>query len=103
MQFKSFLAISAASVSLAAGLAAPAHAQSVGSTDFDKEIVVTGARSGTQAVGGIAAPDTATAKAILTQDNIQHQNPGQTILDTINQIPGATSRTTMPMARRAAR
>ena len=86
------LAMSTAST-LAIGLAAistPAFAQSTGSIDFDKEIVVTGARSSVQAVAGISAPDTAKSKAVLTSENIERQNPGQTILDTINQIPGVS-------------
>lgn len=86
------LAMSTAST-LAIGLAAistPAFAQSTGSIDFDKEIVVTGARSTVQAVAGISAPDTAKSKAVLTSENIERQNPGQTILDTINQIPGVS-------------
>lgn len=73
-----------------AALSAPAFAQSTGSIDFEKEIIVTGTRSGTQEVAGISAPDTAKAKAVLTQENIERQNPGQTILDTINQIPGVS-------------
>lgn len=90
MQFKSFLAVTAATVPLAFGLAAPAFAQSTGSVDFDKEIIVTGTRSGVQEVGGISSPDSAKAKAVLTQENIARQNPGQTILDTINQIPSVS-------------
>ncbi|MFM6830501.1 MAG: TonB-dependent receptor plug domain-containing protein, partial [Novosphingobium sp.] len=90
MQFKSFLAVSAASVPLAFGLAMPAYAQSTGSVDFDKEIIVTGTRSGVQEVGGISAPDTAKAKAVLTQEYIARQNPGQTVLDTINAVPGVS-------------
>ncbi len=88
MQLKTFLAISAASLPIA--IASPAMAQSTGSIDFDTPIIVTGARTSTQAVAGIAAPDTAKAKAVLTQENIQRQNPGQTILDTINQVPGVS-------------
>jgi len=67
-----------------------AFAQSTGSVDFEEEteIVVTGSR--TQDVGGITAPDTTKAKAALTQEVIAHQNPGQTILDTINLIPGVS-------------
>lgn len=90
MQLKFLLAASAASVSLACGLAAPAYAQSTGSIEFEKEIVVTGTRGTVQAVGGVSAPDTAKAKAVLTQENIERQNPGQTILDTINQVPGVS-------------
>jgi iron complex outermembrane receptor protein len=69
-----------------------ALAQSTGSTDFDEEeteIVVTGSR-GTQQVGGVAAPDTTKAKAALTSELIARQNPGQTILDTVNVIPGVS-------------
>lgn len=86
-------ALSTAASSIAIGVAAlstPAFAQSTGSIDFEKEIIVTGTRSGTQEVAGVSAPDTAKAKAVLTQENIERQNPGQTILDTINQIPGVS-------------
>ena len=82
-------ALSTAASTLAIGIAAvatPALAQSTGSTEFEKDIVVTGTR-GPQQVAGISAPDTAKAKAVLTQENLAHQNPGQTVLDSINQIP----------------
>ena len=65
-----------------------AFAQSTGSVDFEKEIVVTGTR--VQAVGGVAAPDAAKSKAVLTQEIIARANPGQTILDTINLVPGVS-------------
>ena len=83
-------ALSAAASTLAIGIAAlpgAAFAQSSGTVDFEKEIVVTATNSKTQNVGGIAVPDTAKAKAVLTQENLAHQNPGQTVLDSINQIP----------------
>jgi iron complex outermembrane receptor protein len=68
---------------------AMAYAQSTGSQDFEEEtIVITGSR--TQEVGGVTAPDTTKAKAALTSEVIAHQNPGQTILDTINLIPGVS-------------
>jgi iron complex outermembrane recepter protein len=69
---------------------AMAFAQSTGSQDFEEEetIVITGSRS--QEVGGVTAPDTTKAKAALTQEVIARQNPGQTILDTINLIPGVS-------------
>jgi iron complex outermembrane recepter protein len=70
---------------------AMAFAQSTGSIDFEEDeeaIVVTGTR--VQDVGGVTAPDTTKAKAVLTQEVIARQNPGQTILDTINQIPGVS-------------
>lgn len=66
-----------------------AFAQSTGSVDFEEEvIVVSGSR--TQDVAGIQAPDATKAKAVLTQELIERQNPGQTILDTINVIPGVS-------------
>jgi iron complex outermembrane receptor protein len=69
---------------------AMAFAQSTGSVDFEEDnaIVITGNR--TQEVGGVTAPDTTKAKAALTQEIIGRQNPGQTILDTINLIPGVS-------------
>ncbi len=86
-------ALTSAASTLAIGFAAiasPAFAQSTGSVEFEKEIVVTGTRNSVQTVGGISSPDTAKAKAVLTQENLAHQNPGQTVLDSINQIPGVT-------------
>ncbi|RYE04356.1 MAG: TonB-dependent receptor [Sphingomonadales bacterium] len=69
---------------------ASALAQSTGSIDFDEgsEIVVTGVR--TVGVAGIESPDSSKAKAVLTQEYIARQNPGQTILDTINTVPGVS-------------
>jgi iron complex outermembrane receptor protein len=76
----------------ALALPSMAFAQSAGSVGFDEEegeaIVVTGTR--TSDVGGVQAPDTTKAKAALTSEIIQRQNPGQTILDTINLIPGVS-------------
>jgi len=68
-----------------------AFAQSTGTQDFEKKeeaIVITGARN--QQVGGVVAPDTSKAKAVLTQEYIARQNPGQTVLDTINVVPGVS-------------
>lgn len=75
--------------SAAAVLPTAAFAQSTSSQDFEQEaIIVTGTR--TQEVGGVQAPDTTKAKAVLTQEMIARQNPGQTILDTINVVPGVS-------------
>ncbi|QNN65641.1 TonB-dependent receptor [Sphingomonas rhizophila] len=66
-----------------------AFAQSTGSVDFEKEtVVVTGTR--TQDVGGIQSPDTSKAKAVVTQELISRNGPGQTVLDTINVVPGVS-------------
>ncbi len=65
-----------------------AFAQSTGTvtTEEEKEIVVTGTRS-LQNVNGVAVPDTTKAKGLITQELIQKQSPGQTILNVVNLIP----------------
>ncbi len=66
-----------------------AFAQSTGSRDAEEQaIIITGTR--TQTVGGVQTPDTPKAKAVLTQEMIARSNPGQTILDTINLVPGVS-------------
>ena len=87
MKFRQTLTASVALLPVAL-LSAPAFAQSTGSVDFGDEIVVTGARA--TDVAGIQSPDTSKAKSVLGQEVISRQNPGQTILDTINLVPGVT-------------
>jgi iron complex outermembrane receptor protein len=65
-----------------------AYAQSTGSADLDQEIVVTA--RGTKGVGGVQIPDTSKAKGVLTQEFIARQTPGNSILDTINSLPGVS-------------
>ena len=66
-----------------------AFAQSTGSTEFEKEtVVITGKR--TRSVGGVETPPTSKAKVVLSQEIIARQNPGQTILDTVNLVPGVS-------------
>jgi iron complex outermembrane receptor protein len=64
-------------------------AQSTGTvtTEEEREIVVTGTR-GLTGVEGVVVPDTTKAKGLLTQELIQKQSPGQTILNAINLVPG---------------
>ncbi len=88
MQVRYYLAASAAALSIAS-FSAPLFAQSTGSVDFEEEIVVTGT-TGPRQVEGVVSPDSSKAKAVLTQEIIENQNPGQTILDTINLIPGVS-------------
>ncbi len=65
------------------------YAQSTGTVDFEKQaIVVTGTRA--TSVGGVQTPDTPKAKVVLTQEIISRSNPGQSILDTINLVPGVS-------------
>ena len=87
MQIRYCLAASAVALSVAS-FSTAASAQSTGSVDFEEEIIVTGNRS--DEVAGVQAPDSTKAKAVLTQEFIERQNPGQTVLDTINQIPGVS-------------
>ncbi|MFL6748477.1 MAG: TonB-dependent receptor [Sphingomicrobium sp.] len=74
----------------AAAICAPtaAFAQSTGTTttEEEREIVVTATRAYT-GVDGIVVPDTTKAKGLITQELIQKQNPGQTILNVVNLIP----------------
>jgi iron complex outermembrane receptor protein len=66
-----------------------AFAQSTGTieTESEAEIVVTGTRV-QNGVEGIVAPDSTKARAVLTQEIIARQAPGQTILNTVNLVPG---------------
>ncbi|MEO6360801.1 MAG: TonB-dependent receptor, partial [Sphingomicrobium sp.] len=65
-----------------------AFAQSTGTVETEKEtIVVTGQRS-QRGVSGVVIQDATKAKGLLTQEFISKQNPGQTVLSTINFIPG---------------
>ncbi len=87
MKLRNMLVASVATLPIAL-FSTAAFAQSTGSVDFDNEIVVTG--SSATDVAGIASPDTSKAKSVLGQEVIARQNPGQTILDTINLIPGVS-------------
>lgn len=72
-------------------LPASAYAQSAGTIDAEEgaEIVVTGARANT-GVNGIVVPDTSKSRAVLTSEFINRQAPGQSINETINQLPGVS-------------
>jgi iron complex outermembrane recepter protein len=68
-----------------------AYAQSTGSVDFEKgtaDIVVTARAS--KGIDGIQSPNTTKAKGVLTQEFIAKQTPGNSILDTINNLPGVS-------------
>src|SRR6478609_9064043 len=70
--------------------ATAAHAQSTGSVDFENnEIIVTGSTVN-RGVEGVIVPDTSKAKQILTQEQLARNNPGQTVLDSINIVPGVS-------------
>ncbi|MEA3030099.1 MAG: iron complex outerrane recepter protein [Sphingomonadales bacterium] len=66
-----------------------ASAQSTGTVEMEKDtIVVTGTR--TRAVGGVETPNTSKTREVLNSEFIQHQTPGQSINETINQLPGVS-------------
>jgi iron complex outermembrane recepter protein len=88
MKMRYQLAASAVALSICS-FSTAAFAQSTGSVEFEEEIIVTGSL-GPQNVQGIQAPDSTKAKAVLTKELIERQNPGQTILDTINVVPGVS-------------
>jgi iron complex outermembrane recepter protein len=65
------------------------YAQSTGTIETEnREIIITGSKA--RSVGGVQTPDTPKAKVVLTQEMISRQNPGQSILDTINLVPGVS-------------
>ena len=75
--------------STAVFMPATAFAQSTGSVEAEKQaIIITGTR--TKEVGGVQNPNTPKAKVVLTQEIISRANPGQTILDTVNLVPGVS-------------
>jgi len=67
---------------------AAAFAQSTGTSTFENAIVVTGTRA--NGVGGVQVPDSTKARNVLNQDFISRQQPGQTIDDIINYLPGVS-------------
>ncbi len=83
-KFRILLAATVASGALSTG----AYAQSTGSIDFEKDIVVTGSRLA-EGIAGVQLPDTSKAKGVLTSELISTQGTN-TILNTINLIPGVS-------------
>src|SRR5690349_15232069 len=65
-----------------------AFGQSTGTTETENknQIVITGTRS--KSVGGVVAPAGVKTRAVLTQEFIAKQRPGQSIDETINMLPG---------------
>jgi iron complex outermembrane receptor protein len=87
MKTKLLLATSALT---ALGTPFAAHAQSAASTEIEanNEIVVSGTLN--RAVEGILIPQTPRARQVLTQEQLSRNAPGQTVLDSINIIPGVS-------------
>ena len=65
-----------------------AFAQSTGSIAVEEEtnVVVTGTR--TRDVNGITVPNTTRSQTVLNSEFIQRQSAGQSILNTVNLVPG---------------
>lgn len=83
---KKFLS-GAALTALSFSMAGVAHAQSSGSQAAEEElIVVTGARANID--GAIVAETVSKSRATITTEFIDRQAPGQTILQSVNLIPG---------------
>ena len=69
---------------------AAAFAQSTGSVEMDQgDVVVTAARP-TRGIAGVQIPDGTKARGVLSQEFIAKQTPGNSILDTINMLPGVS-------------
>ncbi|MEQ7873038.1 TonB-dependent receptor [Sphingomonas sp. ASV193] len=76
------------STAAAVVMPAAAFAQSTGTVEAEKDaIVVTGTRKA-KGTDGVVIQDSTKAKGLLTQEFIAKQSPGQTVLNTINYIPG---------------
>ncbi len=68
---------------------AAAFAQSAGTVEFEENaIVVTGTRE--RDVAGVEVPDTSKTRVALDAEFIQRQTPGQSINETINNLPGVS-------------
>ena len=64
-----------------------ALAQSTGTIDAEEEIIVTASRA-EEGVAGSITPDSPKARTVLTQEAITRRAAGQSILNTINVVPG---------------
>ena len=74
--------------STAAVFPTAAYAQSTGTVETEKDtIVITGTRA-QKGTDGVVIQDSTKAKGLITQEYIAKQSPGQTLLATINYIPG---------------
>ena len=90
MRSMTFTTTAASTIAIGfAVLAAPAFAQSTGSiaTEDEPSIVVTGARANA-GVDGFATPDSTKSRAVIGQELIERGGAGQSILSTINMVPG---------------
>jgi iron complex outermembrane recepter protein len=87
MHIRFYMAASVAAMSVA-GLTSAAHAQSTGSITTEEDVIVVTGTKAASGVSGVAVPDAVKPKVVLTQELISAQGSGQSILNTINQVPG---------------
>ncbi len=80
-KFLSGVALTALSISMTG----VAHAQSTASQTADEEIIVTGTR---RAFDGLQVETAPRARVTITDEYIETQAPGQTILNSLNLVPG---------------
>ncbi|GAA0383495.1 TonB-dependent receptor [Brevundimonas terrae] len=86
--FARSLTFGASAIAIALGMATTASAQSTGSEAFEVEqVVVTGTR-GPRAIEGVVAENNPKSRATITEQYIGTQAAGQTILNSINLLPG---------------
>lgn len=83
--FSKKLLSGAALTALTLSMGGVAHAQSTASQTADEEIVVTGSR---RSMDGVQAETAPRARTTITEEYIETQAPGQTILNTLNLVPG---------------
>ena len=87
-----FLASVAAAAIFLPGVAV---AQSTGTIDAEEEIIVTASRAA-EGINGAVTPDSPKARTVLTQELISRRTAGQSILNTINVVPGVNFTNTDP-------
>ena len=71
-------------------LPSAAFAQSTGSVEFDDSEAIVVTAHVDKGIGGVQIPDSSKAQGTLNQAFIARQTPGNTILNTINQLPGVS-------------
>ena len=62
------------------------YAQSTGTVTTEGQIIITGSKA--RGVGGIVVPDVPKTRSVLTNEVLMRQSDGQSILQSINLVPG---------------
>lgn len=71
---------------IAGAFGVTASAQSTGSIEFEESYEIS-ADASEEGISGRVTPDETKAKEVVTQELIKRQSPGQTVLNTLNQVP----------------